>query len=111
GYRTSSIIGLAAMVIGALILLTVAHGEVLWRAVLASAFFGISMGQSNTAFIISAQNSVGWALRGITTASINFSRSIGGSIGVAALGTILTTTMASRLIGVSAETQNANALL
>ncbi|MBX6342875.1 MAG: MFS transporter, partial [Thermomicrobiaceae bacterium] len=109
GYRVSAVAGLASMVLGGLVLQAVAHGNSLWLPALAAAFSGAGMGLSSTAFIIGAQNAVGWAQRGIATASITFSRTIGGAIGVAALGTVLSARMAS---GLAATGQHdANALL
>ena len=69
------------------------------------------MGLSATAMLISVQNSVGWAQRGVATATVQFSRTIGGAVFVAALGTLLTSGMASRLANLDAELQGADALL
>lgn len=111
GYRLAAVAGLTMMVIGGLLLQTVAHGGSLWLPVATALIFGLGMGLSSTAFIIAAQNAVGWAERGIATASITFSRTIGGAIGVAALGTILSSTMASQLKGLGKAAQDPNALL
>ena len=107
GYRLSVVVGLVTMAAGGLVLQTVPHSSSIWMAVAASGVFGIGMGLSSTAFIIAAQNAVGWGDRGIATASITFSRTIGGAIGVAALGTVLSTQMSARLAGAG----DANSLL
>ena len=61
--------------------------------------FGAGMGFANTALLIAAQESVGWAQRGIATATTMFSRSIGGAVSLGALGAVL----AHRLSGVVNE--------
>lgn len=111
GYRAATVAGLTAMVIGGLLLQLVAHGGTLWLPILAALIFGAGMGLSATAFIIAAQNAVGWAERGIATASITFSRTIGGAIGVAALGTVLTAQMSSHLKNLAGASADPNALL
>ena len=61
--------------------------------------------------LIAVQNSVGWGQRGVATALVQFSRTIGGAIGVAVLGTLLTAQLTSRLSGMDGSMQGANALL
>jgi EmrB/QacA subfamily drug resistance transporter len=111
GYRTAVVAGLTAIVLASVVLQLVPHGNSLWLAVVAAGTFGIGMGLSATAFIIAAQNAVGWAERGIATASITFSRTIGGAIGVAALGTVLSASMATRLSALPESARDVNALL
>ncbi len=52
-------------------------------------FFGIGMGLANTAILIAVQASVDWSQRGIVTALNMFARSMGGTLGVGALGGVL----------------------
>lgn len=111
GYRTAVIAGLAVMVTAALILQTVAHGGALWRAVAAAGTLGIGMGLSATAFIIAVQSAVGWAERGIATAAVTFSRTIGGAIGVAALGTVLSAQLRPALAQLPEAARDTNGLL
>jgi len=51
---------------------------------------GLGMGFTSSAFVIAVQNAVSWSQRGVVTATSQFFRTIGGSIGVAVLGAILT---------------------
>ncbi|MDI3339685.1 MAG: MDR family MFS transporter [Sphaerobacter sp.] len=111
GYRTAVVAGVTAIVLASLLIQAVPRGESLWLAVAAAGTFGIGMGLSATAFIIAAQNAVGWAERGIATAAITFSRTIGGAVGVAALGTVLSSTMNARLAGLPEAARDTNALL
>ena len=64
-----------------------------------------------TAMLIAVQNSVDRSQRGVVTAMATFSRTIGGAIGIAAMGTMLTTGMASRLSNLDSELRDTNALL
>jgi hypothetical protein len=112
GYRFSVVAGLAIIVLAGLLLQVVPHGgNTLWEAIAASGISGIGMGLSATAFMIATQSAVGWAERGVATASIQFSRTIGGTIGVAALGAILSAEMGARLAGVQGVEAGADALL
>ena len=58
---------------------------------------GLGMGLALTGLLIAAQNAVTWNLRGAVTGSNQFFRTIGGSIGVAAMGAILNRQMAARV--------------
>lgn len=89
GFRSSVLAGMAAMLAAGLALQLVPRLERLAWAVTAAALFGTGMGFSATAFLIAVQNAVSWAERGIATALVGFSRSIGGAVGVAALGAVL----------------------
>ncbi len=109
-FRTSVVAGMTAMLLAGLLLQFVpGRAELLWPVVVA-ALFGIGMGFSSTAFIIAVQNAVGWEERGIVTALVGFSRTIGGAVGVAALGTVLSAAMRSRL-GMATSETSSNALL
>jgi EmrB/QacA subfamily drug resistance transporter len=58
---------------------------------------GIGMGMSFQPYIIATQNAVDVSNLGIATATIQFFRSMGGSLAVAALGTLLSNRLAAEL--------------
>src|SRR5205814_8528682 len=64
--------------------------------VVAMLLIGTGLGLMSTAFILSVQNAVPWNLRGVATASTQFFRTIGGTVGVAVMGTIVNLQLASR---------------
>jgi hypothetical protein len=64
---------------------------------------GVGMGMDSTAFILSVQNAVPWRLRGVATASTQFARTIGGTIGVAFMGTVLNIQLAEHFAPVFAR--------
>jgi len=51
------------------------------------------MGLTIFPILVSAQSAVGWSQRGVVTALVNFARSMGAAIGVAALGALLVWSM------------------
>jgi EmrB/QacA subfamily drug resistance transporter len=97
GFRSSVVLGMGAMLTGALVLQVVPRWPVLGWAVAAAALFGIGMGFSATAFLIAVQNAVAWGERGIATALVGLSRTIGGAVGVAVLGAVLNGVIQQRL--------------
>ncbi len=50
---------------------------------------GTGLGPSSMSFLVAAQNAVSWDQRGVVTASSQFFRSMGGTVGVGALGAVL----------------------
>jgi EmrB/QacA subfamily drug resistance transporter len=98
GFRSSVVVGMGAMLTGALVLQVVPRWPVLGWAVAAAALFGVGMGFSATAFLIAVQNAVTWGERGIATALVGLSRTIGGAVGVAVLGAVLNGVIQQRLV-------------
>jgi EmrB/QacA subfamily drug resistance transporter len=111
GYRLSTVAGVVSASLGAGLLLLLSSGGGVWPAVVGSGFVGIGMGFSATAMLIAVQNSVGWAERGVATAMVQFSRSIGGAIGIAALGALLSSAMTSRLAALPSDQRSTDPLL
>jgi EmrB/QacA subfamily drug resistance transporter len=94
GYRKTSIIGGAFLVLGSVVFVTMsASAGPVWAAV-GSFFVGAGMGFTSTAFIVSIQSTVEWQQRGIATAANMFMRNLGNTIGAALLGGILNNRMA-----------------
>jgi MFS family permease len=111
GYRVSVVAGVISAVAGSAVLLFLSRESGQPPALVGAALVGIGMGLSSTAMLISVQNSVGWSQRGIATSLVQFSRTIGGAIGVAALGTLLTSRMSGQLSGSGLLHGDTNALL
>lgn len=91
GYRTSAMIGMAFEVLGASFLLVIdrAGGLPTWMLMLLMFITGLGLGFSTLAFVIAVQNAVGWRQRGIATASAQFLRNLGSTLGVSLMGTVL----------------------
>lgn len=89
GFRTTSIIGGVALILGSIIFMTLSPDDgPLWAA-FGSFMIGVGMGFSTTSFIVSIQSTVPWQKRGVATASNMFMRTLGSTIGAALLGGIL----------------------
>ena len=59
------------------------------------ALLGVGLGLSNTALVIAVQSSVEWRQRGVATASTMFFRTIGGTLAVGTLGSIVARELAA----------------
>ncbi len=68
------------------------------QATLAMILIGLGIGQMMQVYTLAVQNAAGRSEMGIATASIQFFRSIGGTFGVAILGAVLTSRLASELV-------------
>jgi hypothetical protein len=72
---------------------------------------GAGLGFASSAYILSVQNAVPWNLRGVATASTQFFRTIGGTIGIAVMGSILNAQMALLFTPIFARFANVAARL
>lgn len=99
GYRSTTLIGGAALLGGGLLFITMDPAFGPWWAAAASFVTGVGMGLTSTAFIVSIQESVGWHERGAATASNMFMRNLGNTIGAALLGGVLNSRLAAFLSG------------
>ena len=89
GYRPTATWGLAAFVAGTLMIAGSAASPSLTVLMAGMAVSGVGLGLSMTCFLIAVQNSAPQGLMGTATASVPFTRSIGGAVGVAAMGAVL----------------------
>ena len=100
-YRSLVIGGTLLIVFGTLLLLSVvlpmvASSFILRNAAIIMGGFtaGLGFGFSTSAMLIAVQISVPWRERGISTASVQFFRNMGNTIGASVLGAVLTATLA-----------------
>jgi EmrB/QacA subfamily drug resistance transporter len=111
GYRKIAVIGAVLTTLGATMLLFFGPGTNLPFIVISMLLAGTGLGLDSTVFILSVQNAVPWRLRGVATASTQFVRTIGGTIGVAFMGTILNVQLATRFAPIFAHFASATAHL
>lgn len=98
GYRTLSVIGMVLFTIGALAL-TQSGGAFGAPLLLGSmALMGVGMGLSIPSFLIAVQSTVPRETLGTATSTLQFSRSIGGTLGVSVMGALLSARLASGLL-------------
>jgi EmrB/QacA subfamily drug resistance transporter len=88
-YRVLGVIGLMVMVGGAIMLSRMDVNATLFDARLAMVVFGIGLGTSMPLFMLAVQNAVPYRFMGIATSSMQFLRSVGGTMGVAILFSII----------------------
>jgi hypothetical protein len=69
-----------------------------WETAIYMAVLGAGLGLTMQVLLIAAQNSVSYSELGVATSLATFSRSIGGSIGVAVFGTIFNSRLSLNLV-------------
>jgi EmrB/QacA subfamily drug resistance transporter len=96
GYRPATLIGGVCLLLGGLLLALVDEGTSRALFIVLLVLVGLGLGFTSSAFVIAIQNAVPWSQRGVATATSQFFRTIGGSIGVAVLGAVLASQWAAR---------------
>lgn len=89
-YKRYAVAGMPVMIAGMLIM---AFMDSVWQSVVAMIVFGFGLGMGMPVFSVTVQNAVSPAELGVATASSQLFRSLGGTIGIAVLGTIMNTEM------------------
>ena len=94
GLRRAVITGSLCALAGSLLFSTLTTDTPLWLVVVSVVFVGLGQGFMNPPLTIAVQTAVGYRRRGIVTSLFNFSRSLGGAVGVASLGAMLNAVVA-----------------
>jgi EmrB/QacA subfamily drug resistance transporter len=97
GYRTLTIFGTSMLVIGAFFMSRIGADSSQSLMMVFAALMGIGMGFSIPPFLIAVQTTVERRHLGTATSTMQFSRSIGGTIGVSVMGAALSMRLASNL--------------
>ncbi len=100
GFRRVAIAGMLLIAAGTSILLLYRRETPITLMMANLLCTGFGLGLASNACLLAAQNAVGWAQRGVVTASVQFSRTIGGTLGVATLGAVLNAQLAPTLSAV-----------
>jgi EmrB/QacA subfamily drug resistance transporter len=88
-YRRFPIAGTAIMLVSLLLFSHLSASTPFWQIVIYMALMGIGMGMTMQVLLLVAQNAVEYRELGVATSLAAFGRSIGGAVGVAVGGTIL----------------------
>lgn len=96
GYRITAVSGMVLSAFGVAMTTLFNTQTSLPFIIVAMLLIGAGLGFTSTVFILSVQNAVPWNLRGVATATTQFFRTMGGTVGVAIMGTILNAQMALR---------------
>ena len=96
-YKIFPIVG-AAVLIGALLLLSrLQVATPFWQTAIALFTFGAGLGFTMQTITVAVQNAVEFRDLGTATSAVTFFRSLGGAIGVAVFGAVLTSRLAAYL--------------
>lgn len=95
GPRLTSSLGMTLIAAGSIWLASITGATSMWVIVALMTVSGLGFGFSITVFTIIVQSSVAWNMRGASTALNTFVRTLGQTIGIAALGTFLNERIAS----------------
>jgi EmrB/QacA subfamily drug resistance transporter len=95
GFRGPCVVGGVVLTIGFLLLLFVTPDSSLWVPTAIQCVLGFGFGFYTVATILAAQTAVGWEHRGVVTSASQFSRNIGGTVGVSIAGAIFTAGIAA----------------
>jgi EmrB/QacA subfamily drug resistance transporter len=88
-YRLIAVTGLAMATAGMFLLSRMDTGTALAAVTFNMTLFGVGLGTALVLFTIAVQNAVDYRMLGVATSSLNFFRSIGGTLGTAILGSLL----------------------
>jgi EmrB/QacA subfamily drug resistance transporter len=97
-YRLQGAIGLGIMVIGLFFVTRWTPETSFVSALISIVFMGFGLGMTMPLYTIAIQNAVPYNLLGVSTSLVPFFRSMGGAVGLAVLGSIMTNRFASEFI-------------
>ncbi len=112
-YRSLARVGMTSFVIGMFLMTRVGIDTPYWILVINMCLMGVGMGLSVPIFLIAVQTMVPRELLGSATSSVQFSRSIGGTMGVGIMGVILAKRLTEALTteGVNPDSVSLNGLM
>jgi len=97
GYRRLAVIGTSLLVVGAFLMTRIdVHTNQIVLMVFVT-LMGIGMGLSIPSFLIAVQTNVERRYLGVATSTMQFSRSMGGTLGVSVMGAALSARLAANL--------------
>jgi predicted MFS family arabinose efflux permease len=108
--------GMVAVIVGLSLLSTIDEATPLWHAGLFMAVLGLGLGATMQNLVLSVQNNTAQADMGAASSVVAFFRSMGGSIGVSALGAVLSHQVAAKVasglaaIGVTGDSNESHAI-
>ncbi|HEV8575271.1 MAG TPA: MDR family MFS transporter [Dehalococcoidia bacterium] len=88
-YRLLGILGLSLMIIGAVLLSSLTVNSASRDVTYAMIVFGVGLGTSMPLFMLAVQNAVPYRFMGISTSTMQFLRSVGGTVGVAVMFSLI----------------------
>lgn len=102
-YRTLAITGMVLLTAGSFFMSQIGVNSSWGSIMLFTGLMGLGMGLSVPAFLIAVQSTVNKGDLGAATSTLQFFRSIGGTLGVSILGAFLSSSLASRLVAAGVD--------
>lgn len=96
-YKKLALTGMVIMVFGMFLMMIMTSIPV---AVISMIIFGVGLGLGMPVFMLSVQNVVDSKDLGVATASVQLFRNLGGTIGIAVMGTVLSSSIAQKMNGI-----------
>jgi len=93
-YKRFALIGMPIMIIGMGIMIFM---NSLWMTIVSLIIFGIGLGLGMPVFSLATQNAVSHKELGVVTASTQLFRNLGGTIGIAVMGTVMSNSLTKNL--------------
>jgi EmrB/QacA subfamily drug resistance transporter len=98
GHRRLALVGMSLLTLGTVLLGWPGAPPDRARAMLSTTLIGTGMGMTAPAFTIAVQSSVARNVLGTATSTLQFSRTIGGALGVGVMGAVLGGQLVARLV-------------
>lgn len=96
-YKPVLLVGSIGLIAGYLILSTVNYGTSAFVVTTAMVVIGFGLGMTNQTYTLVVQNEIPVQQLGVGTAAVQFFRNMGSTIGIAALGTVMSTNMTANI--------------
>ena len=96
-YRIQGLVGTGLMTVGIYLLSTMDETTSLLTCGIYTVITGLGFGATVATFTVAVQNAVPFALVGTATSALQFHRSVGGMLGLAVLGAVMTRSFSSAL--------------
>ena len=103
GYRTLALTGMVLLTLGSFLVSQSGTEATRGVVMVFLTMMGVGMGLSVPSFLIAVQSSVAKRSLGTATSTLQFSRSIGGTLGVSVMGVFLTMRLTSALVAVGLD--------
>jgi len=104
-YKRFAMLGMPFLIGGMLLM---AYMDSIWMAVLSMIVFGAGLGFSMQVFSLTVQNAVSPKMLGVATATSALFRNLGATIGIAVMGTIMSTSLVNKLKDIAASGASAD---
>src|SRR5207248_4707670 len=98
-YKTLVVSAIITMVVGLVVMTTLRTDLPIWQLWLGMFITGVGIGPTLSVFTIIVQNAVPFSKLGVATSNLTFFRQIGGSVGLALLGTVFGQRLTAELPG------------